>query len=118
MRSFPLIAGSEAGTLYMSQDAIGRAKEPKELFILDGASHIDLYWKPECVPQVALDTGERPKYPAAVGPALAGDALTHADHLAGLVVDEGGSAVEVQGLGAGPWRGGGRGRTPTTARRG
>jgi hypothetical protein len=52
-RPLLLIAGSEADTLYMSQDAIGKAKEPKELRIIDGASHIDLYWKPEYVPQVA-----------------------------------------------------------------
>ena len=52
-RPLLLIAGSEADTLYMSQDAIEKAKEPKELHIIDGASHIDLYWKPEYVPQVA-----------------------------------------------------------------
>lgn len=28
-------------------------KEPKELHVLDGASHIDLYWNPEYVPKVA-----------------------------------------------------------------
>jgi fermentation-respiration switch protein FrsA (DUF1100 family) len=52
-RPLLLIAGSGADTLYMSQDAIGKAKEPKELHIIDGASHIDLYWKPEFVPRVA-----------------------------------------------------------------
>ena len=52
-RPLLLIAGSQADTLYMSQDAITRAKEPKELHIIDGASHIDLYWNPDYVPQVA-----------------------------------------------------------------
>ena len=52
-RPLLLIAGSEADTLYYSQDAAEKAKEPKELHIIDGASHIDLYWNPEYVPQVA-----------------------------------------------------------------
>ena len=52
-RPLLLIAGSEADTLYMSQDAFDKAKEPRELHLIDGASHIDLYWKPEYVPQVA-----------------------------------------------------------------
>ena len=52
-RPLLLIAGSDADTRYFSQDAVDRAAEPKELMIVDGASHIDLYYKPEFVPQVA-----------------------------------------------------------------
>ena len=48
-----LIAGSEADTLSVSQDALERAAEPKELMIVDGASHVDLYYKDEYVPSVA-----------------------------------------------------------------
>jgi len=57
-RPLLLIAGSEADTLYMSRDAIEKAKEPKELHIVDGASHIDLYWKSEYVPKVAEKLAE------------------------------------------------------------
>ncbi len=52
-RPLLLIAGSQADTLYMSQDAFAKAKEPRELHLIDGASHIDLYWNPEYVPHVA-----------------------------------------------------------------
>jgi fermentation-respiration switch protein FrsA (DUF1100 family) len=52
-RPLLLIAGSEAQTLYMSENAYEKAIEPKELFIVPGATHIDLYYKPEFVPQVA-----------------------------------------------------------------
>ena len=43
-----LIAGSKADSLYMSEDAFAKASgtQDKELFILDGASHIDTYWVP------------------------------------------------------------------------
>ena len=42
-----LIAGSDADTLSFSQDAFERAAEPKELMLVDGASHLDLYYKDE-----------------------------------------------------------------------
>ena len=51
-RPLLLIAESEADTLYMSRDAFVKAKEPKELHVIDGASHVDLYWNPEHVPYV------------------------------------------------------------------
>ncbi|KAG0043602.1 hypothetical protein BGZ83_011215 [Gryganskiella cystojenkinii] len=38
-----LIAGSKADTLLYSQKAFKLAKEPKELYIVDGSTHIDLY---------------------------------------------------------------------------
>lgn len=42
-RSLLMIAGSKADTKYFSDEAIAKAAEPKELFVVDGASHIDLY---------------------------------------------------------------------------
>lgn len=48
-RPLLLIAGSEAETLYFSQNAYEKAKDPKELFILPGASHFDMYDKPQYV---------------------------------------------------------------------
>jgi fermentation-respiration switch protein FrsA (DUF1100 family) len=51
-RPLLLIAGSKAETLYFSQDAYNMAKEPRELFIIDGASHMDLYDKEQYVPTV------------------------------------------------------------------
>ena len=38
-----IIAGSEAGSLWHSQELHAKAAGPKELFIIDGATHMDLY---------------------------------------------------------------------------
>ncbi|KAI8717064.1 DLH domain-containing protein [Fusarium sp. LHS14.1] len=46
-----LIAGSEADTKIYSDEAYALSKGPKELFIVEGATHIALYDKPEYVGQ-------------------------------------------------------------------
>ncbi|NLR66321.1 alpha/beta hydrolase [Chitinophaga varians] len=48
-RPLLIIAGSEADTLWMAQEAFSLAKEPKALFIVEGASHTDLYHQEEAV---------------------------------------------------------------------
>jgi uncharacterized protein len=48
-----LVAGSEAGSLWHSQELIAKAaSKDKELFIIKGATHMDLYDGKEYVPQV------------------------------------------------------------------
>jgi fermentation-respiration switch protein FrsA (DUF1100 family) len=42
-RPLLVIAGSKADTLFWSQQVYQKAKEPKELFVVEGATHIDLY---------------------------------------------------------------------------
>ncbi|GME33579.1 X-pro dipeptidyl-peptidase (s15 family) protein [Neofusicoccum parvum] len=42
-RPLLMIAGSDADTLYFSERAIEQAEEPKELYIVPGLTHIDLY---------------------------------------------------------------------------
>ncbi len=46
-----MIAGSKADTKYMTDEAFSKASNAKnkELFLIDGAIHIQTYWKPEYV---------------------------------------------------------------------
>jgi fermentation-respiration switch protein FrsA (DUF1100 family) len=70
-RPLLVIAGSKADTRFWSQDVFQKAKEPKELHIIEGASHMDMYDRPQFVaPAVAkltaffdrhLGQGEGPK---------------------------------------------------------
>ncbi|SHM65938.1 alpha/beta hydrolase [Roseibium suaedae] len=45
-----IIAGSEAHSRYFSEDAFAAAAEPKELVIIEGADHVDLYDQVEIIP--------------------------------------------------------------------
>ncbi len=49
-----MIAGSEADTLYMTKDCFEKAtgSENKELFLVDGATHIKTYYVPEYVDKI------------------------------------------------------------------
>jgi hypothetical protein len=44
------IAGEEAHSRYFSEDAYKAAREPKELVVVPGANHVDLYDRPEKIP--------------------------------------------------------------------
>lgn len=48
-----MIAGSKADTKYMTDEAFAKATnaKSKELFLIEGATHIQTYWKPEYVSQ-------------------------------------------------------------------
>ena len=46
-----MIIGSLADTKHFSQAAYDKAREPKELFVIEGATHVDLYDKPQFVNQ-------------------------------------------------------------------
>lgn len=46
-RPLLFIVGERAVSAYFSEDAYSKAAEPKELFVVPGASHVDLYDKPE-----------------------------------------------------------------------
>ena len=51
-----MIAGSKADSLYMSEDAFAKATgtKDKELYKIDGATHIETYWVPKYV-EAAMD---------------------------------------------------------------
>lgn len=46
-RPLLFIVGERAESAYFSEDAYKKAQQPKELFVVPGASHVDLYDKPE-----------------------------------------------------------------------
>lgn len=51
-RPILLIVGSKADTLFYTQDCYDKALEPKEIFVIQDATHVDLYDKPQFVNQV------------------------------------------------------------------
>ncbi|MFE3634673.1 alpha/beta hydrolase [Streptomyces sp. NPDC059168] len=46
-----VVAGSEAGSLWMSTELHGRARSPKQLQIVEGGTHMDFYDVPKYVDQ-------------------------------------------------------------------
>lgn len=46
-RPLLFIVGEHAVSAYFSEDAYAKAAEPKELFVVEGATHVDLYDRPE-----------------------------------------------------------------------
>jgi fermentation-respiration switch protein FrsA (DUF1100 family) len=46
-RALLFIVGERAVSAYFSEDAYSKAHEPKELFVVKGASHVDLYDRPQ-----------------------------------------------------------------------
>lgn len=51
-----MIAGSKADTKYMTDEAFSKATNAKnkELFVIEGATHIQTYYKPEYVNKVTI----------------------------------------------------------------
>ncbi len=55
-RHMLIIAGENAPSRYFSEDAYKVANEPKELMIIPGAVHTDLYDKTDVIPFDKLET--------------------------------------------------------------
>ena len=55
-RPLLFIIGENAHSRYFSEDAYERAVEPKELYIVPGARHIDLYDRADMIPFDKLET--------------------------------------------------------------
>lgn len=55
-RPILFIAGEKANSRYFSEDAYKLAAEPKELLIVPGAGHVDLYDMPKYIPFDKLDS--------------------------------------------------------------
>ena len=55
-RPILFIAGDIAHSLYFSKDAYEAAAEPKELYIVSNARHIDLYDRVDMIPFDKLET--------------------------------------------------------------
>jgi fermentation-respiration switch protein FrsA (DUF1100 family) len=55
-----MIAGGKADTKYMTDEAFPKAvnAKSKELFVIEGATHIQTYWKPEYVSQIVTKLKE------------------------------------------------------------
>ncbi|SHM65544.1 alpha/beta hydrolase [Roseibium suaedae] len=45
-----IVMGEEAHSRYFSEDVFGAAQEPKELYVVPGAGHVDLYDKTDVIP--------------------------------------------------------------------
>jgi fermentation-respiration switch protein FrsA (DUF1100 family) len=53
-RPILMIVGEKADTKFWSDEVLAKAQQPKELFIVNGATHMDMYDKPQFVtPAVA-----------------------------------------------------------------